>query len=164
MSNEAADHQFGEAFCLMKYATRNGKESEVLWNSRNGVTPFGISMRSGRLGDHVEWQGDVRDPDHWMKLEAGDRIFVDLTREESARYRREYVDEWWDREVFGGYKMSEQWESKTEAVRAMVEDDMSHEGSPDVVEVTEDHIAAWKAAKEFSWPVDTEKTDDELPS
>lgn len=32
-------YQHAEAFCLMQYASKDGSEREIVWNSRDGVTP-----------------------------------------------------------------------------------------------------------------------------
>lgn len=75
-------HNHPEAFCLMTYQADDGSETETIWNSRDGVTPFGLTLRSGKPARHINWQGDVYAPNHVPK--PGDRIFVDLT-EERAR-------------------------------------------------------------------------------
>jgi len=36
------------AFCLMTYRADDGTEEEQVWNSRDGVTPFVITLRSGK--------------------------------------------------------------------------------------------------------------------
>lgn len=49
-----------EAYCLMQYDADDGTETEVVWNSRDGVTPFGITLRSGKPATHARWGEDVR--------------------------------------------------------------------------------------------------------
>lgn len=106
----AGANAHGEAYMLMTYrcdgmagglAAAAGRErrgcgaSEVVWNSRDGVTPFMIGCRHcGGEAKHVDWQGDVYAPNHQPEL--GDRIFVDLDPELALPNRRDYVLEWWD--------------------------------------------------------------------
>lgn len=71
-----------EAFCLMWYACKCGHR-ERIWNSRDGVTPFGTSCPS--CGDHslyhVDWGRDAPAPAHQLSL--GQRFFRDGTPEEA---------------------------------------------------------------------------------
>ncbi|HXE05809.1 MAG TPA: hypothetical protein VN579_07475 [Bryobacteraceae bacterium] len=41
-----------EAFMLMKYQSKDGTVTELLWNSRDGVTPFGIMAQEGEAECH----------------------------------------------------------------------------------------------------------------
>lgn len=84
-----------EAFCLMWYASRDGAEKELIWNSRDGVTPFCIKGKSGRELQHVHWAHDQYVPRHTPK--PGDRVFVDATRELVAERARTFVEERWDK-------------------------------------------------------------------
>lgn len=70
----------------MLYRSDDGTEEEWLWNSRDGVTPFVISLRSGKTASHVEWHRDWRDTDYVPK--PGDRIFIDLTPEKAIEYAK----------------------------------------------------------------------------
>jgi len=88
-------HDYGEAFMLMRYEDDIGNV-EVIWNSRDGVTPFIVSSRAGRRMTHKNWHADVYAPDH--EPQAGDRIFTDLTREELLEIEKINVNEWWDDE------------------------------------------------------------------
>ena len=89
-----SSHQHREAFCLMQYQADDGTEVEWIWNSRDGVTPFVITLRSGKSARHVDWSGDIYAPDH--RPQPGDRIFVDLIPERAIERRRAFVDRWWD--------------------------------------------------------------------
>ena len=83
-----------EAFCLMLYRCAACKAMEVLYNSRDGVTPFSIDCRneacnqhSDHMGcpmTHVEWKLDTRMLN--FKPWPGMRIFVTapMTRLASA--------------------------------------------------------------------------------
>jgi hypothetical protein len=80
-------HNHAEAFMLMRYVADDGSEEELIWNSRDGVTPFVISLRSGKQATHKDWTGDRYLPGH--KPQPGDRIFVDLTEEAAKRIATE---------------------------------------------------------------------------
>lgn len=77
-------YQHHEAYALMWYACICGHR-ERIWNSRDGVTPFGdVECTScGGKGlqrnglNHIEWQLDERSPEH--KLIRGQRFFRDGT-------------------------------------------------------------------------------------
>jgi hypothetical protein len=71
--NELAEYKHMEAFRLMTYRSDDGTEEELIWNSRDGVTPFVIRLRSGKTATHVNWTNDRRIPDHQLK--HGDRYF-----------------------------------------------------------------------------------------
>jgi hypothetical protein len=73
----------------MIYLADDLSESEVIWNSRDGVTPFVITLRSGKVARHVSWEKDVRDPD--FKPPLGSRVFVDLSMARARQYARENI-------------------------------------------------------------------------
>ncbi len=54
-----------EAFALMIYQCKDCHKVEMLWNSRDGVTPFGIFCKycGGSESFHAVWYADVRMPD-----------------------------------------------------------------------------------------------------
>jgi len=76
----------------MEYRSDDGTESEVVWNARDGVTPFVITLRSGKPATHVNWRSDVYAPDHHPAI--GDRIFTDLTPERARFLAERQVDAW----------------------------------------------------------------------
>ena len=82
-----------EAFALMRYESRDGRVVEYLWNSRDGVTPFGLNAKDGKtVLHHVDWRGDQFRPNHIPQ--PGDRIFVDFTLEHAkAAAERLYARE-----------------------------------------------------------------------
>lgn len=88
------DHAHGEAFRLMHYRSDDGTEDEWIWNSRDGVTPFVITLRSGKEAKHINWQDDPYVPDYVPQ--PGERIFVDLAPASAIAKRRVFVDRWWD--------------------------------------------------------------------
>ncbi len=78
-----SDYQHAEAFCLMTYRTGDGTEEERIWNSRDGVTPLLITLRSGRTAMHVDWRSDRPDPDYQPPV--GSRIFVSMSKRRCRR-------------------------------------------------------------------------------
>jgi hypothetical protein len=71
-------HQHAEAFCLMWYACPCGHR-ERIWNSRDGVTPFGTLCPSCGQPDlkHVSWNQDAYARDHMPAI--GQRQWVSMT-------------------------------------------------------------------------------------
>lgn len=77
-----AKHIHREAFCLMQYGCSTCGHQEMAWNSRDGVTPFGIGCPScGQTLNHVNFGRDIYSPDH--KPHSGQIVFRDGTIEES---------------------------------------------------------------------------------
>lgn len=78
-------YQHAEAFCLMNYACDCGHR-EVIWNSRDGVTPFGLACPSCGNSTlfHVEFKRDDRQPQH--KPYPGQRYFRDGTPDEAVAF------------------------------------------------------------------------------
>jgi hypothetical protein len=80
-----------EAFALMWYACKCGHR-ERIWNSRDGVTPFGASCPSCSTGiiNHVDWQNDVCAPDH--KPNRWQKIWRDGTPDEAEAIMRRRIE------------------------------------------------------------------------
>ena len=79
-----------EAFCLMLYRCETCKAIEVIWNSRDGVTPFTAGCRvCGGSMLHEAWQFDVCMPDY--KPYSGQRVFVSITMDWARRYAEKMV-------------------------------------------------------------------------
>jgi hypothetical protein len=77
----------------MKYVADDGSgEHEIIWNSRDGVTPFSLTLRNGKSATHHDWQNDRYAP-HYEPL-PGDRIFVDLTRERALELAQANIARW----------------------------------------------------------------------
>jgi hypothetical protein len=116
----------------MTYRADDGSE-EWVWNSRDGVTPFVITLRSGKEAKHVEWHRDRRMPPDY-RPPPGSRMFVDMTRE---RYRELMLAQarryWSDESEFGRHART-QWASP-EAMADALSTDEWREGLPDLVEV-----------------------------
>ncbi len=80
---EKTKYNHAEAFCLMWYACGCGHR-ERIWNSRDGVTPFGLTCPScGKIMDHVDWWQDQCEPKH--KLVKGQRFWRDGTPEDASK-------------------------------------------------------------------------------
>lgn len=80
-----SEYKHKEAFCLMWYGCPCGHR-ELMWNSRDGVTPFGTlcpSCDEPSL-EHVWWNQDLCKPDH--KPAPGQRVWVSMTQAEAARH------------------------------------------------------------------------------
>lgn len=126
-----------EAFHLMTYQSTTTTQSEVIWNARDGVTPFCITMKDGSEGVHKHWNQDKFDPQHVPQL--GDRIFVNLTLAAAKEYRTTYVNKWWD----GGTDvppMSDMYPTKEAAIQQLAESDVRAFGNgttPHIVVVDE---------------------------
>jgi hypothetical protein len=116
------DYQHAEAFCLMKYRSDDGTEEELIWNSRDGVTPFTITLRSGKRATHADWQNDRRLPDY--QPPAGSRIFVDLTPERAREIAERNVD------------IYPQYGNRKRAVEELAADYLQP-GTPDIVEASQ---------------------------
>lgn len=116
-----------EAFKLMQYDSDDGTETEVLWNSRNGVTPFVLTLRSGKQGTHARWSDDVL-CNETMARALGVRWFSDHTEETARPAAIAYVEKFWDREDL---PMQEMWADKGTAVEYFVQEWL---GSPTVID------------------------------
>lgn len=135
-------HVYKEALCLMKYADEHGN-SELVWNSRDGVTPFIIHLRNGNEAQHVEWQRDSYQPHRVPHI--GDRIFVNLTMDRAREMAARVVERDWDDAGTSGdgsikwEPMSKRHASKEQAItdiaKGLYEYGDPGKG-PDLVEVT----------------------------
>jgi len=117
---------FGEAFCLMEYASKDGREIEYIWNSRDGVTPFIVMSRRGTELSHAHWSRDRRIVD--FVPQPGSRLFVDVTEERAREVMTQRVERGWDDRA---YPMKDQFESKDDAIDQLTAD-MWRPGEPDI--------------------------------
>lgn len=131
-----ATHSHSEAFCLMIYYCKELDETEVLWNSRDGVTPFVIGNKAGtNMMQHVDWEKDVYRPDYVPEIDS--RIFVDLTYEMALEIAHINVERWWDdselsmrhHDYLGPL-------GKEDAAKSLADDMMKPAGQPTVIIVT----------------------------
>lgn len=123
-----------EAFCLMKYQSRDG-EIEMIWNSRDGVTPFMIALKGGKEAHHADWNQDRRLTNFVPPV--GMRIFVDLTEDAARAHAAEMVEKYWDDK---NIPMSSRYESKEAAITELAKNQLETGGGgqPDLIEVTEE--------------------------
>ena len=77
-----------EAFALMWYGCRNCGHLERIWNSRDGVTPFGMACTScsGTL-QHIRWDQDECVPEYAPN--PGQRFWRDGTLAEATEILRQ---------------------------------------------------------------------------
>ena len=114
-----------EAFSLMQYECQNCKTLETLWNSRDGVTPFIIQcLQCDGEMNHTNFGSDKCVPDFFPL--PGMRVFVDFPEHFREVFKKRQISVRWDQ---GTYPMNENWDTKAEALEALMEDDMQ-EGAP----------------------------------
>lgn len=136
-------HQCAEAYRHMRYGTKDGSVLVSVWNSRDGVTPFGFTdPDTGAEVTHLPpWQLDHYDPSYVP--EVGEWMWVDLHPERALQMAMEKVEQWWDDPK---YPLSRAYETKREAAEMFLDSFLyttlpdgtkveSH--APDLVRVTE---------------------------
>jgi len=123
------EYTHGEAFNIMLYICEVCGSMEILWNSRDGVTPFMINCRycKGSM-QHSFWHMDRKMPD--FKPHDGMRIFIDLTKERHDYYINKRIDIFWNNDKF---PMKERYASKAEAFEALTKEWDPDKGEPDVI-------------------------------
>lgn len=129
----AGPHRHAEAFKLMHYRSEESGHELVVWNSRDGVTPYIFRHPDTReTYRHVEWHRDVYAPDHRPKV--GEFFFEDLTRERALARRRREVVACWGRAEHGWPAMRDDpryagltWE---QAAERLAEADLQEPGWP----------------------------------
>lgn len=85
-------HNHGEAFMVMTYQCKAGHQFNI-WNSRDGVTPFGVECKAGgcqETANHVRWTSDRYEPLH--RLKPGAWFFRDGTPEEAKAIMRRRLE------------------------------------------------------------------------
>jgi hypothetical protein len=77
VKNMESKYKHAEAYCLMKYKCEKCRKTEILWNSRDGVTPFMINCEKcdGHM-QHTDWNEDKRIINYIPKI--GQRVFIDM--------------------------------------------------------------------------------------
>lgn len=124
-----------DAFVVLRYrALDDPGDVEEIWNSRDGVTPYTVLLRSGRVGTHTDWTSMVHRPDY--DPPPGSRVFVDLT-EEIARSKAEaYARTIWDNKGAEGMLARNQYETVDAMITALTAD--IRPGEPALVDVPEE--------------------------
>ncbi len=136
-------YKHGEAFCHMRYLADDGSQELSVWNSRDGVTPFVISLPSGRGATHVDWHQDRYDPTHVPAV--GDWIFVDLTEERALQAARRNAQRFWDDPTLPARQSFSSVEDLASTLAASY---LEPRGGPDLVQVTEELRAQLVSARE----------------
>lgn len=123
-------HDHKEAFCLMQYECEKCSKLEIIWNSRDGVTPFvvGCNCCDGSM-EHVNWGMDEYVPNHYPH--KGNRVFVDTSKQITEIYIRARIGLYWNHPEI---PMSERFKTKEEALKALTAD-TNHEGEPYIITI-----------------------------
>ena len=128
-----------EAFKLMKYRTDDGLEWEIIWNSRDGVTPFVVESKTGKEMAHVDWDQDAIVPINY-KPTPGTRMFVDATEKLLREKCWAYVNKYWKGDgtlMNPGMATTFQGKSRQSVVDYFLKE-WTKPGSPCLVEVKSD--------------------------
>lgn len=135
-------HQHGEAFRHMRYGTKDGRIVRSVWNSRDGVTPFGISdPETGEELLHLApWSADVYDPAY--EPQPGDLVFIDLDPEKALKLAHERVDIYWDHPTM---PMRDSGRTKEEWARIFWEESMyvTHPETGEKIRKCEPDLIVW---------------------
>ena len=70
-----------EAYHLMQYKCDTCGTKSLIWNSRNGVTPFSCGCPCGGVRDHVNWESDIRMSTDYVPPPYYCDVFIDITPE-----------------------------------------------------------------------------------
>ena len=90
---------YRKAYCLMKYQSEDQVITEILWNSRDGVTPFIIPAKDGETRlQHVEFEKD--ELAIWHVPAIGSRIFKDQPFEVWIEKEIQRTRRFWDHPDF----------------------------------------------------------------
>lgn len=121
---------------LMTYRSDDGTETEQVWNSRDGVTPFVITLRSGKQATHADWQHDRRMPEDWTPP-PGMRVFADLT-ERRARVLAGMVVDRWLADPDTAARILARYGTREAAAAMLLEDMTGRPGEPDLIDPQDD--------------------------
>lgn len=134
MSLLVPEYRHPEAFCLMQYKDEVTGEIEIVWNSRDGVTPFMIPSRRGNNSVHCNWRNDIRAVN--FRPAPGMRIFVDIEPRMILANTINYVNLHWDLHLHPFYMpMRYSFKTKEEAIKALIDADC-RTGAPWLVEIS----------------------------
>ena len=70
-----------EAYHLMQYKCNQCSTRSLIWNSRDGVTPFIISCSCGGDRGHINWGSDVRMLPEYVPPPGYCDVFIDISPE-----------------------------------------------------------------------------------
>ena len=122
-----------EAYCLMSYQDTDGN-MEVVWNSRDQVTPFGMTSPQGNESTHVNWGADTFRPEHTPRI--GDRIFAPMTPARAKETAAIWYDRFATHAEYGAY-FKEQYPDREKTILEHALERLNDE-CPDVVVVTKE--------------------------
>ena len=74
-----------EAYCLMQYKCDTCGKSSLIWNSRDGVTPFMTSCACGGARSHINFGQDVRMIPEYVPPPRYCDVFIDITPERARK-------------------------------------------------------------------------------
>lgn len=124
-----SEYKHPEAFCIMNYKCEKCGRYEILWNSRDGVTPFCVSCQyCDGMSQHIDWQSDKCMPDN-TPLDS-QRVFIDMTKDKMSSIYMKRINAYWDDEK---YPMKEQFKTKGEALESLLQGWDESVGDPDVI-------------------------------
>lgn len=136
-TDATGEYKHPEAFCLMLYCCEENREhKEIIWNCRDGVTPFKVSCRAPGCRAMMQHavNGMLRATAYIPHV--GQRMFCDITEERAAERAKNFVDHYWGLKV-DGLALQERYSSKQEAMLVRIKDWLKP-GAPDCREVTQE--------------------------
>jgi len=130
-------HAHAEAYMLMTYVTRDRAESELIWNSRDGVVPFVASLSSGRTAHrHADLAVDRYDPGYLPP--PGSLVFADMTRAWAERMATRVYDLYADACDPGMAARLAELGSRGQAIRHFAQQYTGKPGTPVLLQVQPD--------------------------
>lgn len=96
----------------MQYHCESCGKTEIIWNSRDGVTPFIVRCFFCKgEAKHINWDQDRRVVD--FTPQPGTRIFRDKSKEDYLKSKKNYLEENW------GERLQKVYETKEKALEAL---------------------------------------------
>jgi hypothetical protein len=128
-------YKFNEAYMLMYYENAETKMGFMVYNTRDGVTPFCV-VEDGKEYQHTHWGMDRRPAQGYVEkhiLVPGQRIFRDITPEEGKNFAIARL-----RQAKGTpYEVEEGSEQWNELLASLTEE-FSRPGEPIMVKIQKD--------------------------
>jgi hypothetical protein len=118
---------------IMTYRADDGIEEERIWNSRDGVTPFVITLRSGKQATHADWGRDQRMGEDWTPP-PGMRYFADLTPERARAHAERNYDAWTADPAQPRDMTAVLARNRERAIAKLAESYLERPGSPDLID------------------------------
>jgi hypothetical protein len=136
MSTPPRRYAHAEAFMLMRYLSDDGTEEEIVWNARDGVTPFVIRLRSGLTATHADWPSDSRTPEDYRRPD-GMRYFTDLTPARARHLAARAYDTWAADPRWAAGLRSTYGANRDAAIAELAAQYLSQPGAPDLIDPDE---------------------------